>query len=284
MSARVDFFHNAYANFTDEVLAAIRKEAFGRDLGQTGWTTLDEYDGFVDGLELTADAHVLDVASGAGGTALHLAERCGCRVTGIDVNMHGIAAARLAALRRQRADRVTFQAADATARLPFDDAKFHALTCIDSMNHFPDRLDSLREWRRVLVPGGRAVFTDPVVITGAVTNEELAQRSSIGTFVFLPRGLNEELIVKAGFRIVSQTDVTENAAIVSRRWREARQRFRDELVRIEGDERFDGVQRFLGAVHRLTSERRLSRIAWVVESLEAAAHERRGAVVSRTSR
>jgi hypothetical protein len=98
-----------------------------------------------------------------------------------------------------------------------------------------------------------------------VTNEEFAQRSSIGLFVFLPRGLNEELIVKAGFRIVSQTDATENAALVSRRWREARQRFRDDLLRIEGEERFEGVQKFLGAVHKLTDERRLSRIAWVVE-------------------
>jgi hypothetical protein len=109
------------------------------------------------------------------------------------------------------------------------------------------------------------VFTDPVAITGPVTNDELAQRSSIGLFVFVPRALNEELIVKAGFKLVSQLDVTENAALVSRRWREARQRFRADLLRIEGQERFDGVQKFLGAVHSLTSERRLSRIAYLVE-------------------
>jgi hypothetical protein len=104
-----------------------------------------------------------------------------------------------------------------------------------------------------------------VTITGPVTNDELAQRSSIGLFVFVPKALNEELIVKAGFKLVSQLDVTENAALVSRRWREARQRFRTDLLRIEGQERFDGVQKFLGAVHSLTSERRLSRIAYLVE-------------------
>jgi hypothetical protein len=133
------------------------------------------------------------------------------------------------------------------------------------MNHFPARNDSLLDWHRLLKPGSRAVFTDPVVITGLVTNDELARRSSIGLFVFAPRGLNEELIVKAGFRLVSQLDLTENAALVSRRWREARQRFRDDLARIEGEERFDGVQEFLSEVHRLTGERRLSRIAYVVE-------------------
>jgi len=81
----------------------------------------------------------------------------------------------------------------------------------------------------------------------------------------VPRLHNEELIVKSGFRLVSQLDVTENAALVSRRWREARERFRDDLLRIEGNERFEGVQRFLGAVHRLSDERRLSRIAYLVE-------------------
>jgi SAM-dependent methyltransferase len=133
------------------------------------------------------------------------------------------------------------------------------------MNHFPNRLDNLREWRRVLKPGGRAVFTDPVVITGPVTNEELAQRSSIGLFVFTPRSFNEELIAQAGLRLVRQFDVTENAAQVSRRWHEARHRFRDELLQIEGGERYEGVQKFLAAVHRLTHERRLSRIAYLVE-------------------
>ena len=71
--------------------------------------------------------------------------------------------------------------------------------------------------------------------------------------------------MKAGFRLVSQLDATENAALVSRRWREARQRFRDDLLRIEGGESFEGVQKFLAAVHRLTPERRLSRIAYLVE-------------------
>ena len=163
---------------------------------------------------------------------------------------------------RGRAD---FKLADATQRLPFGDEKFDALTCIDSMNHFPSRLETLREWCRVLKAGGRAVFTDPVVITGPVTNEELAQRSSIGLFVFAPRGYNEELIEAAGLRLLRQEDVTENAVQVSRRWREARQHFRDDLLQIEGSERYEGVQRFLSSVHQLSNQRRLSRVVYVVE-------------------
>ena len=108
------------------------------------------------------------------------------------------------------------------------------------------------------------MFTDPVVVTGPVTNEELAQRSSIGLFVFVPRG-QRGADRESGFQHRAPARRTENAALVSRRWREARQRFRDDLLRIEGQERFEGVQKFLAAVHRLTSERRLSRIAYLVE-------------------
>jgi SAM-dependent methyltransferase len=265
MSARIDLFYNTYANFTEQVLASVRAATFGEDIGQNSWVTADEYEGFIQSLRLRDEAHVVEIASGSGGPALHLARKAGCRVTGLDANPSGVETANRAATRAGLADRLKFMVADATRPLPFDDNTFDALLCIDSMNHFPNRSDCLKEWCRVLKPGGRAIFTDPVVITGPVTNEELAARSSIGLFVFVPKGLNEELIVKAGFKLVSQLDATENAAMVSRRWREARQRFRDDLLRMEGADNFEGVQSFLGAVHRLTAERRLSRIAYVAE-------------------
>jgi SAM-dependent methyltransferase len=265
LSANIDLFYDTYANFTEQVLASVRAATFGEDIGQNSWVTADEYEGFIQSLRLRDEAHVVEIASGSGGPALHLARKTGCRVTGLDANPSGVETANRAATRAGLEKRLRFMVADATCPLPFDDNTFDALLCIDSMNHFPNRSDSLKEWCRVLKPGGRAIFTDPVVITGPVTNEELAARSSIGLFVFVPKGLNEELIVKAGFKLVSQLDATENAAMVSRRWREARQRFRDDLLRMEGADNFEGVQSFLGAVHRLTAERRLSRIAYVAE-------------------
>jgi len=164
-----------------------------------------------------------------------------------------------------QADRVSFTVADANSRLPFVDDSFDAILCIDSMNHFPDRLKVFQEWRRLLGPGRRAVFTDPVVITGPVTNDELAQRSSIGLFLFVPPGVNEQLIEAAGLHLLRQEDVTANAALVAGRWHESRQRHKDALIKIEGEERFAGLQQLFAAVHHLTSERRLSRIVYVVE-------------------
>jgi SAM-dependent methyltransferase len=260
MTKRIDLFDSTYGNFTEKVLASIRQETFGRDIGQNSWLTADEYDRFQDWLRLAPDHHVLEVASGSGGPARYLADRTGCRVTGIDANESGVATARKLAT-----DRLSFTVADATARLPFEDSTFDGLLCIDSMNHFPDRLAVFREWHRVLRPGRRAVFTDPVMITGPVTNDELALRSSIGLFLFVPPGINEQWIEDAGFRLVQREDGSDNAAMVSGRWRDARQRHREALLQIEGQERFEGLQRFFDTVHRLTARRRLSRIIYLVE-------------------
>jgi SAM-dependent methyltransferase len=265
MAKRVDLFDSTYSHFTRQVLGKIREETFGRDIGQNSWNTVEEYDRFLSWLDLQREYHVLEVASGSGGPACYLANRMGCRVTGIDANEAGVATAAERAANLNQAERVTFTVADASSRLPFVNDSFDAILCIDSMNHFPDRLKVFQEWRRILRPGRRAVFTDPVVITGPVTNDELAQRSSIGLFLFVPPGVNEQLIAAAGLRLLKQEDVTSNAALVATRWHESRQRHKDALIKIEGEERFAGLQQFFAAVHRLTSERRLSRIVYLVE-------------------
>jgi SAM-dependent methyltransferase len=265
VAERIDLFDSTYSHFTKEVLETIRKETFGEDIGQNSWTTAEEYDRFLSWLDLRPAHQVLEVASGSGGPAIYIADHVGCRVMGIDANEAGVATATQSAANSSRADRITFAVADANSALPFDDNSFDAVLCIDSMNHFPDRLQVFREWRRVLRPGRSAIFTDPVVITGPVTNDELALRSSIGLFLFVPPGVNEQLIEVAGLRLRRQEDVTANAALVSGRWHESRQRHKDALVKIEGKERFAGLQQFFAAVHRLTSERRLSRIVYLVE-------------------
>ena len=92
MTQRVDLFDTTYGHFQTRVLAEIRVDTFGVDIGQNSWTTAEEYDRFAAWLELSASSHVLEIASGSGGPAIFLAEICSCRVTGIDINAHGIAA------------------------------------------------------------------------------------------------------------------------------------------------------------------------------------------------
>jgi len=264
MSKRIDLFDSTYSRFTGQVLTDIRKETFGKDIGQNSWLTADEFDRFISWLKLSPGQHILEVASGSGGPARYLADQTGCHVTGIDSNENGIIAAAQMASKSNQANRTSFILANANLPLPFEENAFDALLCIDSMNHFPDRANVFREWHRVLRPGGHAVFTDPVLITGPVTNEELALRSSIGLFLFVPPGVNEQLIEQAGFNLIRKEDVSENAALVSDRWQRSRQHHKSDLLQIEGEERFEGLQKFFAAVHNLTSERKLSRIVYLV--------------------
>lgn len=185
MADKVDLYDRTYGQ-RDDVLALTRRETFGEDVGQNSWIDVDDLAAYAERLRLTRDTHLLEIATGAGGPTLHLAERTGCRVTGLDVNPLGVVAATETAVERSLADRVAFAVADATQSLPFEDESFDALLCVDSANHLPDRVAVLREWRRVLRPGGRVLWTDPVVIAGPVTNAELAARSAIGVFLSLP--------------------------------------------------------------------------------------------------
>lgn len=264
MSTQVDLYNSTYGNFQERVLAEIRRETYGEDVGQNSWITTHEYDTFCSWLNLSPGDHVLEIASGSGGPALYLARKFKCRITGVDINEKGIKTANQQALAAQIMD-ASFQLADVNERLPFDDETFDAVMCIDSMNHFRDRLRYLREWHRLLKSGKRAVFTDPVVITGPVSNEELAARSNIGFFLFVPLDVTMSMIKEAGFKRIRCEDVTGNIERTSARWHASRQKHREDLIKIEGKERFDGLQNFLSTVHKLTSERRLSRFVFLTE-------------------
>ncbi|HTE45237.1 MAG TPA: methyltransferase domain-containing protein, partial [Gemmatimonadaceae bacterium] len=209
MSDRIDLYNSTYGNFKDQVLADVRRETYGEDIGQNSWITADEYDTFYSWLTLAPESHVLEVASGSGGPALYLARKHGCRITGVDINEEGVNTARQAALAAKITD-ADFRSADADQHLPFDAETFDAVVCNDSMNHFHDRLGVLHEWHRVLKAGRRILFTDPVVITGPVSNEELAARSNIGFFLFVPPEVTERMVKEAGFRLMRREDVTGN--------------------------------------------------------------------------
>jgi len=264
MSNRIDLYNSTYSNFQDRVLTEIRQETYGEDIGQNSWITTDEYDTFYNWLDLAPGDHVLEIASGSGGPALYLARKFKCQVTGLDINEDGIKTANQQAL-DSGITNARFQLADVNQRLPFDDETFEAVMCVDSMNHFRNRLGYLKEWQRVLKSGKRALFTDPVVITGPVSNEELAARSNIGFFLFVPLEVTLNFIKEAGFTLIRCDDVTNNIELTSGRWHASRQQHREDLIKIEGEERFEGLQKFFSTVHTLTTERRLSRFVFLAE-------------------
>lgn len=261
MSEHVPLYSSAYAGFA--IREQIRLLTYGDDVGQSGWVTADELERFAEWLELGPDTRLLDVGCGSGGPALRLAERTGASVVGIDLEEDGISTATRLAEERGLADRARFVRTDASGPLPFAGESFDAVISTDVMCHLPSRLDILREWRRVTAPGARVLFTDPTIVTGLVTDTELADRSAIGIYVFSVASVNERLLAEAGYEVDRREDLTVNMAAMAGRWHDARARFRDDLVVDEGRATFEGIQRFLSACHVLARERRLSRHAYL---------------------
>jgi SAM-dependent methyltransferase len=263
MPKQVDLYDGHYGRLDADPQVAVRRETYDEDVGQASWITLAEAREFFRALELGPGRRALEVACGSGGITCRMALDTGARCVGVDINAQGIEAASRRAREQGLMAQVSFQLADASCRLPFPDESFAAAFCNDSINHLPRRLEVLRDWYRVLRPDGRLLYTDPIVVTGQLTNDEIRARSSIGFFLFTPIGFNERLLAGSGFLIIDVRDLTEAVASVSRRWRNARGARRAELVELEGEEAFVGLQRFLDAVHTLASERRLSRYMYL---------------------
>ncbi|HLO01631.1 MAG TPA: methyltransferase domain-containing protein [Symbiobacteriaceae bacterium] len=109
---------------------------------------------------VTATSRVLDVATGGGHTALAFAPHAG-HVVASDLTEAMLQAAQAFILGKGHQN-VSFVPADAEA-LPFADGEFDILTCRIAPHHFADIRQAVREFARVLRPGGRFVLVDSLV-------------------------------------------------------------------------------------------------------------------------
>ncbi len=263
MPQKVDLYDSAYENYESDAYRQVRLDTYGEDFGQTSWVTNEESSQIPHLLDVGPHSYVLEVGCGSGGYALHLIEKLGCRLVGLDLNSPGTHNANQLAQAKGLASQAHFEQCDASKPLAFDRHTFDAVFANDVLCHLPGRSQVLAEIFRILKPGGRMLFSDALIVGGLLTQEEIATRSSIGFYVYSPPGENERLLDQAGFRDIRATDTTENAAHIAKQWHLAREKRKKELIAIEGNSNFEGLQRFLSCVHTLTRERRLRRYLYL---------------------
>lgn len=101
----------------------------------------------------------LDVAPGGGHSALAIARQAR-QVIALDITFDMLAAAR-AFGRSQGLDNLLWVQGDGE-RLPMPGAVFDLVTCRVALHHFPHQAGAIRDWARVLKPGGRLVLVDNI--------------------------------------------------------------------------------------------------------------------------
>jgi len=116
-------------------------------------------DQLVDWLRPKPGTRVLDLATGTGAVAVALAQAIGGagRVHGVDISPAMLDKAEQN-LRKMKLTNVDLHTMDA-ARLDFKSSYFHYATCSYGLFFLPDMQAALREWARVLRPGGTLAFT-----------------------------------------------------------------------------------------------------------------------------
>jgi SAM-dependent methyltransferase len=259
-----DFYVARYAPERQSLQDALFREVYHDYCGQSSWTSTANYDRFYRWLDVTPDACVLDTACGGGGPALRLARFGGCSVVGIDINADAIARATALAHEQGLSDRVRFERQDASQPFPFQDGAFDAVVCVDALVHLADRARIFAEWVRVLKPGGRLLFTS-AMLTGPISNAELAARSPSVLFVMVPPGYDEQLLGEAGLELLRREDTTASLADIARRHCAARAAHAKALRELEGEKVFEEQNRYRAVAERLSSERRLSQFAFLAQ-------------------
>ena len=109
--------------------------------------------------DLRGDERVLDVAPGAGHTALAFAPRV-ASVVAVDLTEEMLEQGQRLAQERELST-ITFARGDAE-HLPVPDASVDLVTCRYAAHHFPRPAAAAHEWARVLTPEGRLLLVDVV--------------------------------------------------------------------------------------------------------------------------
>jgi ubiquinone/menaquinone biosynthesis C-methylase UbiE len=128
---------------------------------------------------LPPDAQVLEVAPGPGYFAIELAKLGKHHVTGLDISKTFVEIARKNA--QKEGVQVDFRQGNAS-QIPFGDKTFDLIVCRAAFKNFSEPVEALKEMKRVLKPGGKAVIIDLGKDTPKETIDSYIDRLDVNPF------------------------------------------------------------------------------------------------------
>lgn len=169
-------------------------------------------------LPATEGVPLLDVGCGRGGPAIHLADRFGFSVTGLDLVPYNIERATENA--REKRVEAEFVVGDAT-QLPFTTDSFAACTAIDALVYLPDRNSVFAAVADVLEPEGVLVLSDLVMQSDVSETQRGYVDSFADAWDMPPVGTVEQYnaaLDEASFELKAVEDITGHSVGRFRKW------------------------------------------------------------------
>lgn len=165
---------------------------------------------FLDQVNPSAQDHVLDVGCGLGGSSRFVAQRYGCRVTGIDLTLEYIETARVLCSWVGLDDRITLEQGDATC-LSYSPGSFDKAYMMHVGMNIAAKRALVSELFRVLKPGGVLGVYDVMRVGGGdlsfpVPWATTAQESAVATPTEYKSALHA-----AGFDVLAERNRREFA-------------------------------------------------------------------------
>jgi len=196
---------------------------------------------------------VLDLGAGYGGSSRYLADQFGCHATCLNLSETQNALNRTLTADAGLTDRVRVVYGD-FENIPEPDDSFDIVWSQDAILHSGNRTRVLDEVRRVLVPGGQFIFTDPMqsddcpegVLQPILDRIQLSTLASIGFY-------RAELGAR-GFEETGTEPLTDQLRMHYSRVGQALKDRYDEAVKLSGqtyvDNMIKGLQRWVDGADR----------------------------------
>jgi ubiquinone/menaquinone biosynthesis C-methylase UbiE len=119
--------------------------------------TLQDLRRLAEALRLSAGSRFADIACGMGGPALWIARETGVHLSGVDLSPGAVAQAERRAQSLGLADGARFSTGS-FAHTGLETASMDAAMSVDALQYAPDKSAALREFARIIRPGGALAF------------------------------------------------------------------------------------------------------------------------------
>jgi glycine/sarcosine/dimethylglycine N-methyltransferase len=185
--------------------------------------------------EITEETQIVDLGAGYGGAARRLVKHFGCHVTCL--NLSEVQNRRNRRMNREQGLARRIDVVDGNfEEVPFPDTRFDVVWSQDSFLHSGDRERTLAEAARILRPGGKLVFTDPMQSEDCDPESlgPVLDRIHLDTMGTIP--FYRDAAARVGLREEQVVDLTHQLTTHYGRVLQEIKRREDELVELCGDE------------------------------------------------